>query len=241
MPMQMTGKLGELKSKGAKRLLNALLTVPPRENLERLGSDYGGWIVPADLIKPDWICYCAGVGEDITFDLELIKRFSCNVFAFDPTPRSKAHVERVAGTNPKYHFFKFGLWSSDARLKFYAPRDPDHVSHSILNLQGTTEYFEAECKRLSTIAKELGHDHVDLLKLDIEGAEHEVLKNLMEEDVAVKVLCVEFNQPAAFSMILKMVRTLQSWKYSLVAVDGWNLTFLDRSILKEHANAALAS
>lgn len=57
--------------------------------LEKIGSSYGGWIVPIQLIKPDWIFYSAGVGEDITFALGIIERFSCHVFAFDPTPRAK--------------------------------------------------------------------------------------------------------------------------------------------------------
>lgn len=51
--------------------------------LEKLGSKYGGWIVPVDILDKNSICYCVGVGEDITFDLELIKRFDCQVYAFD--------------------------------------------------------------------------------------------------------------------------------------------------------------
>src|SRR3954453_24062721 len=45
--------------------------------LEKIGSGYGGWIVPTAKIDRDWTCYCAGVGEDITFDLGLISRFGC--------------------------------------------------------------------------------------------------------------------------------------------------------------------
>jgi hypothetical protein len=35
------------------------------------GSDYGGWWVPTADVKPDVVAYCAGAGEDITFDLAL--------------------------------------------------------------------------------------------------------------------------------------------------------------------------
>lgn len=42
----------------------------------RLGSKYGGWIVPATLVRPDSVCYCVGVGEDISFDLALIERWA---------------------------------------------------------------------------------------------------------------------------------------------------------------------
>ena len=53
-----------------------------------IGSDYGSWIVPTALLSADAICYCAGVGEDVTFDLGLVARFGCRVWAFDPTPRA---------------------------------------------------------------------------------------------------------------------------------------------------------
>ena len=38
--------------------------------LERLGTDYGGWIVPQNMhLSSDSVMYSAGVGEDISFDL----------------------------------------------------------------------------------------------------------------------------------------------------------------------------
>src|SRR3546814_9362953 len=51
-----------------------------------------------------------------------------------------------------------GLWSEDATLRFYAPRDPTHVSHSIVNLQETESYFEARCRSIASLMAELGHD-----------------------------------------------------------------------------------
>ncbi len=107
----------------------------PFYKLEKIGSDYGGWFVPTELIKSDWICYCAGVGEDITFDLGVIDRFSCHIYAFAPTPKAAAaYVAKTASNQPKFHFFEVGLWSEDKTLKFFAPKNPNHVSHSVVNL-----------------------------------------------------------------------------------------------------------
>ena len=55
---------------------------------ERLGSKYCGWEVAVEKITKDSVCYSFGVGEDVSFDLELINRFGVVVHAFDPTPRS---------------------------------------------------------------------------------------------------------------------------------------------------------
>jgi FkbM family methyltransferase len=208
-------------------LLKVCLRPAHRPDLVKLGSAYGGWVIPATLLEESSVCYCVGVGEDITFDLALIERFGCQVFAFDPTPRAIQHVKATTSAVGSFHFYPVGLWSADGRLKFFAPQNPCHVSHSIVNLQGTTGYFEAECKRLSTIMRELEHTSLDLLKLDIEGAEYEVLSSLLEDNIRIKVLCTEFDQPARLSSIIGMVRRLQQAQYQLVRIDGWNFTFVD--------------
>src|SRR3546814_11538295 len=41
----------------------------PSVQLDKVGSDYGGWFLPLDLIRADWVCYAGGVGEDVTCDL----------------------------------------------------------------------------------------------------------------------------------------------------------------------------
>src|SRR3546814_13240808 len=76
-----------------------------------------------------------------------------------------------------------GLWSEDATLRFYAPRDPTHVSHSIVNLQETESYFEARCRSIASLMAELGHDRLDLLKVDVEGAEHEVIRSMLASGI----------------------------------------------------------
>lgn len=194
--------------------------------LEKWGSEMAGWVIPVDLFDHNAICYCAGVGEDISFDLALIERYGCTVFAFDPTPRAVSHVQHVARDNARYKFQGIGIWSSDATLRFYAPANPRHVSHSIVNLQRSSAYFEAPCRRLATIMHDLGHDHIDLLKLDIEGAEHAVVENLLDEQVPVRVICLEFDQPVRARIVLRTLRRLQRADYQLVNTDGWNYTFV---------------
>jgi hypothetical protein len=43
--------------------------------LQRLGSDYGGWVAPVDLINETWTCYCVDAGSDVTFDLALLRAY----------------------------------------------------------------------------------------------------------------------------------------------------------------------
>ena len=202
------------------------LSVTPRTDLIRLGTIYGGWVIPSSLPKSNWTCYCAGVGEDVSFDLALIERYRCQVFAFDFTPRAIVYAEPIAVANPRFHFFPYGLWSSDTELTFWAPADPAHVSYSAMNLQGTTQSITAPVRSLSSMMRELGHDHIDLLKMDIEGAEFEVIDSLIQDtDVRPSLVCVEFDQPVSARRVHDESQRLVAEGYDLVAIDGWNYTF----------------
>lgn len=188
----------------------------PKVEQIRLGSTYGGWAIPKNLLNKNSICYCAGVGEDITFDIELINHFGCTVFSFDPTPRAIEHINNLKTSIEKQepyfsvpdhipyntslvnlknlHFYPFGIFNKDTILKFYVPRDPNHVSHSIVNLQKTDNYFKAECFSIPTLMKKFGHKKIDLLKLDIEGAEIDVINDILEKKVDIKCICIEFDE-----------------------------------------------
>lgn len=226
-----------MKVQLAQRLKNAAqrfqwrrsVSLVPRGDLIPLGNSYGRWIVPSGILSDSSTCYCAGVGEDITFDLALIERFGCVVQAFDPTPRSQTYVIEHVAHEPRFVFHPYGLWSVDTVLKFYSPKNPEHVSHSALNLQKTNTYFEAPVKSLPTVMAELGHQSLDLLKIDIEGAEYEVLDSLLSSDIRPSILCVEFDQPVPVIKPVDMVNTLVAAGYEPVVRDGWNVTFVFKS------------
>ncbi|MGD8780192.1 MAG: FkbM family methyltransferase [Ignavibacteria bacterium] len=214
--------------------------------LEMLGTEYGGWTIPVNLINENSICYCVGAGEDISFDCLLAEKFHCKVHIFDPTPRSNKHISKLRESvenNKKMatcssdfysikkenlsllHFYPYGIWDTDEIKKFYSPRDPNHVSHSILNLQKTSNYFEAECKKISSIMETLDHDKINLLKLDIEGAEYKVIESIFRSNIFPKILCVEFDEihnPSDLDYIKRIRKTVNKIKqkgYHLVAVE----------------------
>jgi FkbM family methyltransferase len=215
----------------ARRVLLRHGPPPAALGLQKIGTAYGGWTVPTALVRPDWVCYCGGVGEDISFDLGLIERFGCTVRAFDPTPRAITFVAAKAAKVPGFDFHPIGLWSEDTTLRFFAPRNPAHVSHSIVNLQRTSEFFEAPCRTVESIMLEVGDERVDLLKLDIEGAEHEVVRSMLASGIRPTVLCLEIDQPVRVRTFWATVRRIRASGYALVDVDSWNLSFLRRDAL----------
>lgn len=209
------------------------MPVAQRADLRTIGSRYGGWTVPTQLLGPRSVCYCVGCGEDITFDLGLIAQFGCDVHAFDPTPRSIEHVRKNAAGDPRYHFTPVGLWDKAERLRFYVPSNPAHVSHSLVNLQKTTDYIEVPVERLSALMARNGHERLDLLKLDIEGAEYKVLDSIFEDGVEIRILCIEFDEywnpldGGFLDRIRSYVERLLAAGYDMIDAPGnGNYTFL---------------
>ncbi|MFD5742902.1 FkbM family methyltransferase [Streptomyces massasporeus] len=211
-----------IKLKTAETVVPRLTRILPGHGLERFGSAYGGWWVPTDLINEDSVVYAAGVGEDVSFDLALIRRFGCEVWAMDPTPRSVAFSGGV--TEPRWHFLPWGLWKEDTVLHFHPPSDPAHVSHSATEVRGHGPGFDAQCHTLSTLMRKLGHRQVDLLKMDIEGAEEPVLDRILAEGTLPRVLCIEFDTPQSPRALRRRLRGLEDAGYLVRHAEARNYT-----------------
>jgi hypothetical protein len=76
---------------------------------------------------------------------------------------------------------------------------------------------------------EFGDDHVDLLKLDIEGGEYEVLPTLDLRAMGVKILAVQFHHTASVRHAWKLIAQLGEDGYDPVACRRTlKFTFIDR-------------
>jgi FkbM family methyltransferase len=219
-----------------KKLVRGALPLVFRPNdrglrLETLGCGDGRWTVPVDAITRDWICYCVGVGVDATFDLALAETFGCRVYSFDPTPRSIRHIERLGERGKALTFVPVGVWKENTQLGFFAPPGAKHVSHSVYDLHATQKAFFADCKTVGTLMRELGHERLDLLKLDIEGAWYEVVTNVLSERVEPSVLCVEFDSPVTLARALRTTRRLRAASYVLASRQRDNYLFVHRRLL----------
>ena len=158
-----------------------------------VGSEYGGWQVAPTLLSPESVVYSFGIGEDVSFDLELIDRFGLELHAFDPTPKSLQWIENQS-LSPKFITHPIGLADHDGTVTFHAPPNDAHVSHSVFD-RGHPEgkAVDVQVRTLAYIMHELGHLHIDLLKMDIEGSEYSVIKSLATTDIRPKQLLIEMH------------------------------------------------
>lgn len=167
----------------------------------RHGSSYGGWVVNPSQISPDSVVYSFGLGEDVTFDVEMVETYGVEVHGFEPDPLALEWLGRQdlpAGV----HAHPYGLAASDGEATLHPVRPSTArqlsggrtLSTEIGPPAEEHEKHVAQVRRLGSIMRELGHDHVDVLKIDIEGLEYEVLDDMLAGGIHPKQLLVEFHQ-----------------------------------------------
>ena len=187
----------------------------------KLGSEGACWCVcPRDLSSSS-VVYSFGVGEDISFDLALIERFGLHVEAFDPTPRSIEWLQSQV-VPPEFVFHAYGVAGFDGNCAFLPPENPAHASHSMVARETSRPAIEVAVHRLGTIMKMLGHEQIDLLKMDIEGAEYGVLADMLTCGIPVKQLLVEFHhrwQQIGVERTKQAIRALNEAGYRIFSVS----------------------
>lgn len=153
----------------------------------------GDWTLSTDPIDASSVVYSFGVGDNVAWDLAMIRRFGCTVHAFDPTPASIEWVSRQS-LPPQFVFHDWGISNFDGHLPFYPPRKAGSTHYSQeRRASSQSQPVLGRVRRLATIMQSLGHDRLDALKLDVEGSEFEAVPDLLAGGIRVEQLLVEIH------------------------------------------------
>ncbi|MHB1537101.1 MAG: FkbM family methyltransferase [Solirubrobacteraceae bacterium] len=152
---------------------------------EYLGTPYGGWSVPTQLIGKDWVAYSIGAGGDISFDMELIRRTGCRVLSFDPAAAARMHE---GSDCPRYTFYNCAIWHRPGELEMYMAENPEHMALSAVNLQRSRRSIVVPCRTVESVRQEHGHEKIDLIKLTMDGAEYDFVPHLDLQGWSTKVV-----------------------------------------------------
>lgn len=195
---------------------------------ERL-LDLGVAVIPEVLTGTSIISYTIGVGEDIDFERHLASLGQANQWLFDPTPRSIAFMGNAANRLPRTQFLPLGIWARDQKMWFNAPADDRHVSHSITEASSSDAGFEADCRSMKSIMKMLGHDRLDLVKMNIEGAEDVVLRSMLDAGIHPRCIICTWEGRGALRKAFSWTRLLRAKGWNLCGRKGWYFTYLRAS------------
>ena len=225
--------------------------------MEKLGTEYGGWYVPTNMtLNENSIIYSGGVGEDMSFDILLTSKYNCNIFLIDPTKKALKHFDEVKlyynkgqtftgniqhdyykhikDSKPNLEHFYYinkGLWDCKTELKFYKQTNENYVSQTLIENMYSSNYDIVEVDSIKNIMKENNHSKIDLLKLDIEGAEIKVLDQMFNDNIFPTYLLIEFDlllkDKDIDNITIQLIeRMITKENYKLLVNDNLNITFI---------------
>ena len=190
--------------------------------MKYFGSEYGGWPVLEGLLDSDSLVLSFGLGEDVSFDLGIIKRFGCRVIGFDPTPKSVAWLAEQQ-LPERFEFVNVGLAAQTGVISFCAPANSEYASYSAVHAADGTRKVELPVKDLETIVETHDIKKIDVLKMDIEGSENEVIATLAKSSIRPGQILVEFHHrihQTDFARTRQAIESLETIGYKLFYVSG---------------------
>jgi len=163
------------------------------------------------------VIYSFGVGNDVSFDVEAANLFGVPIFMYDPTPNVALFMKDYED-NERLIFKKEGIYSRDAEVKLYT--SDKVLNSSLYPIHGKDKHEIVRCRTLADFMAENGHDHIDILKMDVEGVSDEVLEQIMDEtQIRPKQIVTEFeikgieNPLTYLPRILAVAQKLQDQGY----------------------------
>jgi len=213
-------------------LLNSfykLIKFNKSNNLIKIGSKTANYTLENKENIYNSTIISAGVGMDISFEIDLIDKFNVSFILVDPTPVSGDHYNKIInavgrGKTKEYTLkpereieeynlkkintknlilIKKALYNEEKLVKFYhspIKTNPlnDNFSHSINNWQSfynkKKSYIEVETIKISTIMKLYNILSLPILKIDIEGAEHEVINDMLKSKIFPSQILVDMDE-----------------------------------------------
>jgi len=168
------------------------------------------------------------VGQDISFELDLIENYNSSVYLFDPSPTGVSTMNKYK-SQYRLYYNEIGLSENDGYFSFFTPKDAKEGSYTINNSAGGEDQQNFYCKKLTSIAAQNNHKLIDILKIDIEGSEYGVINDICNSDLVIRQICVEFHhffkdisRIKTFLAIVKLYRK----GYRLVHKIGTDYTFI---------------
>ena len=230
------------------------------------GSNYGGWSFYNYHNLHDSTIISGGLGEDASFDIKFSAKYNSKIIIIDPTPRSIEYFKKIIKNinNKKKIYYsknsgdisyesyeltrlkkknlimeKYALWDkSRKKLKFYKPQNKKYVSCSLLDKR-SNEYIIVKTITIKEIVKKYKIKKIELLKIDIEGSEYKVIRNIIKDKIFPNQILVEVenlhqlrrkNLKEFSKLNIQLVKNDYTLVYSKMTFP--NLLYVKQSLLK---------
>ena len=210
-------------------------------DLIRLGSDYGGWIIPSYIKEKSGSLNISlisgGLGTDISFDLEMLD-LGATVVGIDPTPKSLEYVKSIVKSNKNFELIEACISHTGEPIVLFPPANSEHASWSSAQTSSDGGVI-FPCTTLAELLEnsKISESNLLILKLDVEGAEIPILMQAAEiSKIEVCLAELDFVARKSFKRIgpkissarlaRRAILKMAESGFTLIALEGYNFTWV---------------
>lgn len=191
-----------------------------------------------DTFNKDSVLVDVGCGDDADFSMAMIMKYGLQSIAIDPT---RKHAESLASlslrTGGKLTHKPWAVSSEDGEIDFN--ESGKNVSGSIFsehkNIKGKDSMqYKVHSVSLGALPASLQLDHVEFIKLDLEGAEYDLINNLNSGELdKFSQIFIEFHHDYLpkykINDTCECIRRLESSGFRSFSIDGRNFLFFRKN------------
>ncbi len=175
-----------------------------------------------------------GCGFEADFSRHMIEKFGVTAYGIDPTEKHKQPLQQMeSSSGGKFVYLQNAVSSKSGELLFYeiANRESGSLLSEHVNfMQDETISYMVNSITLREIPEKIEHDQIDLIKLDIEGAEYDLFSDIKNDDLAAyKQIYIEFHHKSVKDKSIadtrKIVTLLCTWGFKSFTLDDINYLF----------------
>lgn len=173
------------------------------------------------------------VGANIgVFSHKMIKRFGCRCYAIEASPEVYASIQ----PDKLLRTFNLAICRKSGPVKFHMSENPEASSIIKQDDNNIVKTFEVPGKHLEEFCADLDLGFVDVLKLDIEGAEIEVIDSCSNEFLKkILQITIEFHDfcgithPAELKRILGRLKKIGFFPIRMSRNGHLDTLFINRN------------
>ena len=197
------------------------------ENLMRIGPNLdGGYVLDKRIIQITEKIITCGLNDDWEFEKHFLKIMpSCEVVAYDHTVNKEFWVQRFK--KDIFHFFLF------KKLRFRKIVNIFKYYDYINFFKNKNKHYQLKISNKIIKNKEItvneilnGHDNL-ILKVDIEGGEYKILKQILKNSKKINTLLIEFHEIQENMNLIKEFIN-ESINLRLIHIHGNNVSCADK-------------
>jgi len=151
--------------------------------------------------------------------------YDCTIYSFEPNPKSYERLEERAEHNPKLHPRPYGLGNRDEQVDFVLSGLGSTEVYDHVELEAGAQRVKVDIADVARVWRELDLQRIDLVKINIEGAEYDLLDRMLELGLqeSVQSFLIQFHEwhPRAYSRRRKILKELRKthrceWNFGFV-------------------------